>query len=209
MVLGAPSRWSLPWNGGGMPRPGEDDPVRIAAGLRQAFADAGEKRSAVVGVDRRYSVERWQSAPAIGQDALLILPTDGFPAGSLLARDELSRAWGTLRQASAAGESLPALVIVVSAESPARFAARLRDLARDPALAGKLLGAWSLASGVREDLPAALLAEGKLAAVGLASSSVVELRRAPEQLAALARVIREASQATRVEALPGPFVWHF
>ena len=98
------------------------------------------------------------------------------------------------------------LVVLVSAEPPALFAARLRRLAREPALDGKLLAAWSLGGPVRPDLAASLIAEGKLAGIGIAEASLVAARRAAERLGELARAL---AGRPRVEAAPGPFLWHF
>jgi len=209
MVLSTPSRWAPPWEGGGTPRPGEEDPLRVAAGLREAWAEAASPRGAVVGVDVAKSPQRWKDAPRVGADALLMLPHDAFPVRSVPGRDELARAWTPLRQAAELGESPPPLVVLVSAESPGVFAARLRRLARDPALRGKLLAGWCLSGEVREDLPASLLAEGNLAAIGLASATVTDLRRASAGLGELARALSGATEPTRVERLPGPFVWLF
>ena len=122
-------------------------------------------------------------------------------------RDALVAAWAGEGVVGELPQRVTApLVVLVGAEPPALFARRLRRLAGDPALAGKLLAAWSFGGPLRQDLAASLLAEGKLAGIGLAEASLVEQRRAPERLAAIAGAL---SKKPRVEALGGPFLWHF
>jgi hypothetical protein len=125
-------------------------------------------------------------------------------------RRQLEQAW----RAGPVADGLPAdsdvdLVVLVSAEAPGPFAVRLRELARESAMEGRLLAAWSLAGPVRQDLPASLLAEGRLAGLGLAEATLVGRRAALEQLAALGRSLSEARGEHRVERLGGPFLWFF
>jgi len=209
MVLSDPSRWTAPWDGGIPARPGEEDPRRLARALNRAWAAGGIDRVAVVGVDPTASPPRWDDAPRIGSEALLLLPDDGFPVAED-RRDALAAAWSGLPVAESLDDGeTPDLVVLVSAESPARLGARLKALAQNPAMRGKLLAAWSLAGPVREDLPAALLAEGKLAGVGLAPTSVFELHIAAEKLAEMRAAVQATKAPTRPERLAGPFVWHF
>ncbi len=210
MLLAPPSRWSPPWSGGAPPAAGEEDPARLARALGGWWAADGSGRAAVVGVDPETSPERWRGAPPVLGTALLLLPEDGFPGPAAARRSELAAAWGALPVAASLEGAAAPLVVLVSGESPDRFSVRLRELARDPAMSGKLLAAWSLAGELREDVPAALLGEGRLAGFGIAESSVIELRRAAARLAEFARAAAGTPAAgARVERLPGPFLWHF
>ncbi len=103
-------------------------------------------------------------------------------------------------------DAATSLIVLVSGEAPDRLAARLRSLARDPAMSGKLLAVWPLAADLRPDLPASLLGEGRLAGLGMADRSVVGQRDAA---GALSRMSAALSGSTRVERLPGPFLWFF
>lgn len=211
MVLTDPQFWTPPWEGGARPTPGEEDPLRIAGGLEAWWSSAGRQRVAVVGVDRAASPGRWAQAPLVeAQSAVLLLPPDGFPPPLTGLRAPLESAWSGRVASDAADVAGASLVVLVSAEAPARFAARLRELSRAPALRGKLLAAWSLAGPIRPDQPAALLAAGNLAGFGLAESSVVGRRAAPDRIAALrASLAGDAGGPRRVERLAGGFVWHF
>jgi hypothetical protein len=124
-------------------------------------------------------------------------------------REQLAASWDgrvSDRVESGAGENL---VIVVSAELPGSFARRLRAIAAAPELSGKLLAGWSLAGPVRDDLPAWILEESAVAAVGIASGSVVGRRTAPERLAAVAAELKARGKSDRIESVPGPFLWIF
>jgi hypothetical protein len=209
MVLSDPSRWTPPWAGGIPSRPGEEDPRRLARALNRRWVASGTDRVAVVGVDPTSSPTRWNEAPRVGSEALLLLPDDGFP-GAADRREGLAEAWRGLPVGTTLDDGdVPELIVLVSAESPARFGARLQALARSPAMQGKLLAAWSLAGPVREDLPAVMLAEGKLAGVGLAPTSVFELRAAADRLAEMRAALLRTKGPTRPERVAGPFVWHF
>ena len=123
----------------------------------------------------------------------------------------MRRAWGSGTVVTELPDRLESsLVLLVSAEAPGLFAARLRELAATPALKGKLLAAWNLNGAMREDLPADLLESNPLAGIGLAVSSFGESRAGVERLRTL-RAALEREQATRlrVERLPGPFLWYF
>jgi hypothetical protein len=129
-----------------------------------------------------------------------------------------SREWsGRLRELWAAGSpvaALPAdsradLVVWISADAPGVFAAGLRKLAADPAMDGKLLAGWCLSGEVRQDLAASLLAEGRLAGLGLAGTSVVGRREAARQISELSSGLADGGTAHRAEELPGPFLWYF
>ena len=223
MVLMKPAQTEAPWAGGGGPLPSEEDPVRIAAALGRWSAEhpgAGQARPlpVVVGVDPAVSPGRWQSAPQVGGGALLLLPDGSFPGRAAPMRDELARSWqnggaapGSLITSLPAGAALPELVLLASAEPPGPFAARLRALARNPAMKGKLLAAWSLAGPFRQDLPASLLAEGILAGVSIVEVPPVGLRAVSKEIAAMAAGGGAAKRGpgARVEELPGPRPWYF
>ena len=214
MLLLDRSQTVSPWIAGPPVLAGESDPLRLAEGLRRWSISAPDPASvgaAVVGTDPSRSPERWSLAPRASRKTLLLLPQDGFPPPYDKLRARLSDAW-------TAGEvvsSLPAkkigtLLVLVSAEPPDLFGARLRSLAHNPALRGKLLAFWSLAGPVRPDLPASLLAEGNLAGLGFAKPSVVGTRRAEQQLAAFSATLGDPdARRRRVESLDGPFLWIF
>jgi hypothetical protein len=102
------------------------------------------------------------------------------------------------------------LIVVVSAEPPGVLGRRLRTLASDPANTGKTLAVVALGGALRSDLPASLLAEGRLAAFGLLEAGPVGRAAAVE---AAARWSREAggagAAARRAESIPGPFTWFY
>jgi hypothetical protein len=77
-------------------------------------------------------------------------------------------------------------------------------------LAGKYVAAWSLAGPVRDDLAAAMLLDGGLAAVGLAGDSLLDRRRAADRLRDMSEAIADPVRpAPRAEHLPGPFLWFY
>ena len=122
----------------------------------------------------------------------------------------LVEVWNPARVVDALPEDPRAtLVVLISAEPPAMFARRLRELAGDQRMDGRLLAAWCLTGHVREDLARSLLDEGRLAGLGLAEDSLIDRRRAAETLAALRSALEAHSEDRRVEQLPGPFLWHF
>jgi hypothetical protein len=165
----------------------------------------------VVGVETASSLARWAAAPQVGASSLLLLPDRAFSGLTAGYRDRLARAWGAGPLDSALPEALDAeLVILVSGEPPGLLARRLRELSRDPRLQGKALAVWGLLAPLRRDLPAALLAEGNLAALGLAPSDVVATRRAVTELQVYGEALRrESSGGQRPELLPGPFLWFY
>jgi hypothetical protein len=211
MVLPRAARWRAPWENDTPPRAGEEDPVQLARALGRWWASVGEGApAAIIGVDPGRSPERWQTAPRPDRRTLLLLPSEAFVGPMSGWREELAGAWGP----DTVVDALPddprgALVILVGAEPPASFARRLRELARDERMRGRLLAAWSLAGPVREDLPRSLLDEGQLAGIGLVEDSLVARRRAAGMMDALRRALAEATDADRVENLPGPFLWYF
>jgi len=209
MVLPPDTRWSPPWLVESPLLAGEEDPLRVARGLGAWWSkgDAGAP-SAVVGVDPLASPERWAVAPRPNAETLLLLPESGFSGNTAAWREALTRSWGANNTVSELPQELRTpLVVLVSAEPPASFAARLRELARDSRMRGRLLAAWSLAGPLREDLAASLIAEGTLAAVGIAEHSLVARRETAKTIAQLRAALERPGR--RVEQLPGPFLWHF
>jgi hypothetical protein len=214
MLLLEPEHTRPPWIGGWPVLPGEEDAVRIAGPLGRWWrggATATEPEAVVIGVETTSSLARWARALQVGGSSLLLLPErafSGVPAGS---RDRLAQAWGPGPVASVLPEALDAdLVILVSGEPPGLLAARLRELSRDPRLNGRALGVWGLLAPLRRDLPAALLAEGNLVALGLAPPDVVGTRQAVTELQAIGETLRsESSGGRRPELLPGPFLWFY
>ena len=103
------------------------------------------------------------------------------------------------------------VVVVVTSDEPAGvLGRRLRRLATDPALSGKILAVAALSGALRPDLPASLLAEGKLAALGVYEVGPVGRARALDDLAAFERAVAdEGSKGRRVEEVPGPFTWYY
>jgi hypothetical protein len=212
MLAVDPPRWRAPWDGGPPFLAGEEDPLAVGRALGAWWRVAGSLPSAaVIGVDPLRSPRRWDAAPRPRDDALLLLPAQGFE-GPLLSgwRTTLAAAWNAPRVV----DELPRdpgtrLIVLVSAEPPGEFALRLRRLARDERLRGRLLAAWSLAGPVRDDLPAALLGEGRLAGIGLAESTLVARRTAADSVRALGEALSRRADEPRVEQLPGPFLWYF
>jgi hypothetical protein len=77
-------------------------------------------------------------------------------------------------------------------------------------MSGKVLAVASLAGPIRPDLPASLLAEGKLAALGTYDVGPVGRTRAVHAAEGFARAVAEASsKGRRVEELSGPFTWYY
>jgi len=207
MVLLNPPRYAPPWSELSVPVPGEEDPARLARAMNVWWAAETGPTRAVVGTDPRNSPFGWSNAPRPGNDAVLWLPGDGFPGPAARLRDGMRRAWRAGPVVSAfPSDAATSLIVLVSGEAPDRLAARLRSLARDPAMSGKLLAVWPLAGDLRPDLPASLLGEGRLAGLGMADRSVVGQRDAA---GALSRMSAALSGSTRVEGLPGPFLWFF
>ena len=116
--------------------------------------------------------------------------------------------------ASGAVSALPSkieagLVLLVSGEAPGLLAARLRELARSEAMSGKLLAVWSLSGAMRQDLPASLLADGRLAGIGLAESGVISLRETADSLTEIRSALGATPAGRRVEELSPRLLWYF
>jgi len=203
-----------PWEFGATPVPGEEDPVRLARALNRWSRTGPPEQAAppaVAGADPLSSPQRWRDAPLLGGGGMLLLPREGFRGQAASLRDALERGW----VAGPVADELPAeidspLVVLVSDEPPSICASRLRRLSGAPVMQGKLLAGWCLAGELRPDIPASLINEGKLAGFGIAGSTIIDLRNAPEALAAFGQSVTSPLLAGgRVEQLGGPFLWFF
>jgi hypothetical protein len=205
MVMLGPTHTTPPWERDVPAVPGEEDGARVARALSRLWSDERRTIRAVAGVDVTQSPKRWSAAPPAAA-ALLLVPAEVGSSPSSPDRAVLTAGFsaGTVVDALPAKVG-PPLVVVVADEPPALFAARLRALAGSPAMKGKLLAAFSLAGPVRPDLPASLLAEGNLAAIGLAEGDLVDLRHAGEVLGRFAASFGDV----RPEQLDGPFLWYY
>ncbi len=212
LLLQDRSRTLPPWQDSPGPLPGEEDPLTVAGAMvRWAAANRTADLSfpaVAVGTSGDAALG-WNSAPAPGQHPVLLAPEAAFPG---LAKAHA----GAIRSAYKAGpvlDELPAgggggLVLVVSAEPAGLLAVRLRDLARDPGMSGRPLLVWGMGSGLREDLAASLLAEGRLAAVGFIASPPVEWNRLASDLSALSDAFANRPPA-RLDDLPVPALWFY
>jgi hypothetical protein len=202
---------ATPWDPGIATIAGEEDPDRLARALNVWWHATGASAVAVVGTDPQRSAARWSSAPRAAGGAVLLLPEQAFLDGAARRRERLVGAWSAGEVATRLPSELePGLVVLISDEPPGLFGDRLRTLARSPALRGKLLAAWSLSGPVRQDLPSSLLAEGNLAGLGLAETSVVGLRGMERQISELGVAWSgEAAAGRRVETLVPSLLWYF
>jgi hypothetical protein len=202
MVFQSAEQARAPWSGPISPRPGEEDGARLAAALTQWWsADPASPARAVCGTDAMASPGRWDRAPRLDGTLAVLTPEDAFPAQAAVLRSSLSGL------PSGAGASL---VVIVSAESPGVLGRRLRALAIDPAFAGKILAVASLGGPLRADLPASLLAEGRLAGLGVFDAGPVGFERSIDEIVRFARSAgSEGSKGRRAEELAGPFTWFY
>jgi hypothetical protein len=128
-------------------------------------------------------------------------PESAFPSQSAALRPALA---GLPDDADAP------IVILVSAESPGVLGRRLRALSLDPKLAGRTLAVVSLGGSLRADLPASILAEGRLAGLGVYDAGPVGFTKSIEEVVRFARsVTTEVAKGRRVEELDGPFTWYY
>ncbi len=202
MVLQFSDETRPPWSGPLAGRPGEENAARLAAALTRWWSvDAPAGPRAVVGVDPLTSPGRWLKAPLLDGTITLAAQGSAFPPSSMSLRAGL--------------DDLPAapggkVLLLVSAEPPGVLGRRLRALAVDPASSGKILAVASFAGPLRGDLPASLLAEGKLAAFGIVEPGPVGGTRSIAEIARWARSAGdELSKGRRIEELPGPFTWFY
>jgi len=200
MALASPEETRAPWTGPAAQRPGEENARRLAAALTRWWsAEPGPRARAVCGVDPAVSPARWARVPKLEGAVAVLAPDDAFPGATSL-REGLAGLPADVERAR--------VVLLVSAEPPGILGRRLRALAADPRYAGKALAVAALGGALREDLPASLLAEGKLAVIGLAESGPLGLARAAQEAAAWARSASQPdAKGKRPEELPGPFIW--
>jgi hypothetical protein len=152
-------------------------------------------------VDPVASPPRWDRAPRLDGTLAVVAPESAFPAQSASLRAGLEGLPGAV--------GAP-VVVIVSAEPPGVLGRRLRSLATDPAYAGRILAVASLGGPLRGDLPASILGEGRLAALGLYEAGPVGLTKAVAEIARFARsATSDAAKGRRVEELPGPFTWYY
>lgn len=198
----------------GLVLPGEEDAATLARALLRWWADdaAGQQApTVVVGTDSARSPERWQSLAALAGRAALLLPEDAFPGPARALRERIAAAWKPGEVVSSPPPAPgAALVVLASAEAPGPLGARLRRLARDPAMKGKLLVVWPLGGSVRPDLPSSLLAEGNLSGLALAEYAPVGLPRAVEAIGALRTALAaHSAREKRPEDLSVALLWYF
>ncbi len=203
MVLHARDEARAPWSGPAAARPGEEAAVRLAGALARWWsADSSTSAPAVVGVDPWVSPRRWAEAPLLDGTLAVQAPDDAFPAQAAGLRAALA---GLPTAASGAK-----LILIVSAEPPGILGRRLRAFAADPASTGKTLAVAALGGPLRGDLPASLLGEGRLAALGLYEAGPLGLSRSVEEVVRWARVAGgDAAKGARVEGPAGPFTWFY
>jgi hypothetical protein len=203
MVFQAQNEARAPWTGPAAPRPGEEAATRLASALARWWsADSSASASVVVGVDASASPRRWAEAPVLDGALAVFAPDDAFPAQALPLRAAL--------QGIPNGVAGAKLVLIVSAEPPGILGRRLRAMASDPALTGKALAVASLGGPLRGDLPASLLGEGRLAALGLYEAGPLGLSRSVAEVLRWARTAgNESSKGKRIEDPAGPFTWFY
>jgi hypothetical protein len=202
MVLAQPDETRPPWSGLTAERPGEEDAARLAFALTRWWSsDPSSPGVAVCGVDPIASPPRWERAPRLDGKLAVVAPESAFPAQAAAFRAGLEGLPG------GAGASV---VVIVSAESPGLLGRRLRALATDPAYAGRIVAVASFGGPLRGDLPASILGEGRLAALGLYEAGPVGLTKSIAEIARFARsAASDASKGRRIEDLPGPFTWYY
>ncbi|HEX4825268.1 MAG TPA: hypothetical protein VFV19_13260 [Candidatus Polarisedimenticolaceae bacterium] len=204
MVMATAAEGRPPWSVAAAPEPGETDAARIATALTAWWRQEAppEEARAVVGVHGAGSLARFAAAPRFDGKLAVDAGADAFPALPAASRSGIS--------ALPPGTPGARVVLVVSGEGPGVLGRHLRRVAADPSNAGKALAVVALAGAPRDDLPASLLGEGKLAAIGIYSAGPVGIPEAVDRVSSWARAAADAkSTGLRLEELPGPFTWYY
>jgi hypothetical protein len=111
---------------------------------------------------------------------------------------------------AAADSSGAQISVLVSTASPSVLGRRLHEWASRPASKGQILAVISVGGPLRGDLPAALLAEGNLSALGIADQGLLDPIAAREWAKAWAEQAKStASSGRRPEEIAGPFTWYY
>jgi hypothetical protein len=187
MILQSRDETVPPWDGAGhSARPGEEDAARIARALTVWWgadpANAGAV--AVVGTSVADSPGRW-AATKLGGPASILDDAAPDPGGTQAA-------------------------VLVSTASPSVLGRRLHEWAGRPGSKGRILAVISVGGPLRRDLPAALLAEGNLSAVGIADPGLIDPVAAREWAKAWVEQAKDAAaKGKRPEEIPGPFTWYY
>jgi hypothetical protein len=204
MVVAGPEEIREPWRAQGAPLPGERSASRLAGALTRWWSSdpASNGAVAVVGVSFPRSISRWEKAAVYDGGVALVAPDDALAGLPPAARSSLASF------PSAAPTSR--VIVVLSAEAPGVLGRRLRGIATAPDSAGKVVAVVALGGPVRADMPGALLAEGRLGAIGVFEAGPVGIPDAVDRVAAWARQAAEpASKGKRLEELAGPFTWFY
>ena len=200
-----------PWESEQPPVAGDADPIRLAQALRRWWSADTVVADLPVAVGTSVSaVTHWSESPLPGKKPLLLIPAAALPPPLDDLQSSLLASWpvGPVAEDLPA-KKLPGLVVLVSGEPPALLGQRVRTLARDPAMQDRLLAVFSLSGPLRADLPASLLAEGKLAGLGVAHTPPVNLPGWVSRLRGFADELKRSGGRVRVERIDGPFLWYF
>jgi hypothetical protein len=206
------NRTQPPWEEPAGPLPGEEDPLTVAAAMSRwsaARRKTGQEFPAVAVGTSVNAAERWASAPAPGVKPVLLAPQSAFPGLAERYAGSIRNAWkaGPVLDDPTSGSG-DGLVLVVSAEPAGLLADRLQALAGDPGMQGRPLLVWGMGSGMREDLAASLLKEGRLAAFGFVDVPPVDWRTVADDLAAISDSFgKQAPQ--KLEDLPVAALWFY
>ena len=204
MVMQRPGESQAPWEAPVAPYPGEESAARLASALvRWWGSEPGSTGArAVVGTDPSGSLKRWRALVPLDGKIAVSAPADAFPGRASTLKGSLD--------ALASDPGASRLVMLVSAEPAGLLGRRLRALANDPAMRGKILAVVALGASLRPDLPGSLLEDGQLGALGVFESGPIGWPRAVEAAARWAGAAGSKSAGgTRPEDIPGPFTWFY
>ena len=204
MLLQSSVDTRAPWTGPVAALPGEEDARQLAAALTRWWAAEPDSAFArvVVGVDPAASPVRWSRAPSLDGGVVAVAPEDAFPGTASPLRARLS----ALTRIAVSSR----LILVASAEPPGVLGRRLRAIATDPASSGKIVAVATLGGPLRPDLPASLLAEGRLSALGVFEAGPVGRPSAIDEIVRWALTASgEVAKGRRVEEIAGPLTWYY